>query len=141
MDGETLIEPSEQTDNEQISLEEQLDKLCVYYMAIGVPYDVFWYGDYCCLKYYEDAYLQKRKIGNENMWIQGMYNYTAHATTLSNAFKKKGSKSQEYLKKPLDIFPKTPDEEKREVEQLRQKVISNLTALKDEWDRKNVRSD
>ena len=55
-------------------MEEQLDQLCIYYMSLGVPYDEFWYGDYCALKYYEEAYLKKRKIHNEEFWMQGMYN-------------------------------------------------------------------
>ena len=120
-----------------ITLEDHLDKLCSYYMSVGVPYDVFWYGDYCCLKYYEEAYMNRRKIQNENMWLMGMYNYSAHSTTLANAFRGKGQQAQEYMKKPMDCFPKTEEELEAEKEQMRRRVIENLNAVKREWDRKD----
>lgn len=118
---------------------EQLDKLCVYYMAIGVPYDVFWYGDYCSLKYYERVYLQKRKVANEEMWMQGMYDFIAHQTTLGNAFRGKGQSAQKYLEKPLEFFGKTEEEQKAEEERLKQRIIDNLNAFKKAWDLKNGR--
>lgn len=120
------------------SLEEQLDKLCVYYMSLGVPYDVFWYGDYCQLKYYEETYWQQRKIENERMWMMGAYNYTAHAVVLSNAFRSKGHKAEEYLKKPIDFFPKSEEEEKQEAEKIKQRVIDNLNRFQEMWELEHV---
>lgn len=118
---------------------EQLDRLCVYYMAIGVPYEEFWYGNYCSLKYYEEVYLQKRKVANEEMWMQGMYFYHAIATALSNAFRGKGQSPQKYVEKPFEFFGKTEDEQKAEEERIRQHVIDNLNAFKKAWDDKNGR--
>lgn len=126
----------EDAPDKPVTLEEQLDRLCEYYMSIGVPYDVFWHGDYCCLKYYEAVYMKKRKIHNEEMWMMGMYNYVAHATTLSNAFKSKGQNPSEYLKQPMDFFPKTEEEEKEEAERMKQQIISNLNRIKAQWDKK-----
>lgn len=122
------------------SLEEQLDDLCIYYMGIGVPYEEFWYGDYCKLKYYEKVFLQKRKLENENAWINGMYEYSAVSTALSNGFRKKGTQAIDYLKEPLDLFPKTEQEIEMEKQLAREKVIQALNSFKAEWDRKHEHS-
>lgn len=108
--------------------------MCLYYMSIGVPYDEFWYGDYCSLKYYEETYLRQRKIRNEEMWMNGMYNYHGVAISLANAFRGKGQKAEEYMKEPIAFFPKSDKEKKLEEEKIRQRVIDNLNALKEAWD-------
>lgn len=119
------------------TLEERLDDLCVYYMSIGVPYDEFWYGDPCALKYYEEVYLRKRKIRNEEMWMQGVYNYSAHATSLSNAFRGKGHAPHDYLKEPIAFFPKTEQELQAEERKRRQQAVDYLNAFKKAWDSKH----
>lgn len=134
MDSEQVTESVDK----EISMEDHLDSLCEFYMTMGVPYEVFWHGDYCQLKYYERVYLRKRKIQNENMWMMGMYNYNAHSTTLANAFKDKGKPTSNYLEKPIEFFPKTEEEEKAEAEKIKAKIIANLNALKDEWEKRNV---
>lgn len=130
----------ERSEEKELTLGEHLDQLCEYYMALGVPYEVFWYGDYCSLKYYEKSYLLRRKINNEEMWMQGVYNYAAHETSLANAFRGKGHKPQQFLKEPIQFFPKTEAEEKAEMEELRKRTIANLNRLKEEWDKANVSS-
>ena len=122
------------------SLEEQLDELCIYYMSMGVPYEVFWYGDPCCLKYYEEVYLRKRKIHNEEMWMQGVYNFVAHQTTLGNAFRAKGHSPHEYLKEPIAFFPKTEQELRAEERKKKAQIVQYLNAFKDAWDRKHGRN-
>ena len=132
MERGTVNEP--RSDDPPPTMEEQLDELCLYYMSMGVPYDEFWYGDYCSLKYYEANYLRQRKIHNEEFWMQGMYNYHGVAISLSNAFRGKGQKAEEYMKEPIPFFPKTDKEKKIEEEKIRQRVIDNLNALKEAWD-------
>ena len=131
MDGES-VEPSNKT------LSEYIDDLCIYYMSIGVPYDVFWYGDYCCLKYYEAVYLKQRKIKNEEMWMMGAYNFAAQSTTLANAFRGRGHQAQDYLKEPIQFFPKTEEEEELEKQKMLKRVVENLDRIKTEWDRTHV---
>ncbi len=131
---------STDTNDEDLSVGDQLDSLCEYYMSIGVPYEEFWYGDYCRLKYYEAVYLQQRKAENERMWMMGAYVYSAFGTVMANAFRSKGSKVQDYIQKPIQFFPLTEAEQKVEAEQLRQRVIDNLNRFKEEWDKQeNVR--
>ncbi len=133
MDGSELESSTPKT------LEEHLDALCEYYMSIGVSYDEFWYGDYCRLKYYEARYLAQRKIQNEQAWMQGAYIFHAVSVALGNAFRKKGSKPENYLEKPIEFFGKTAQEEKAEAEKAKQRIIANLNRIASEWNRKHER--
>lgn len=119
------------------TLEERLDDLCLYYMAMGVPYDVFWHGDYCCLKYYEETYLKIRKIHNEEAWMQGMYNFVAHKTSLDNAFRGRGHSAQQYLEQPIQFFPKTEQELMLEERKKKEQAVAYLNAFKAAWDKKH----
>lgn len=124
------------TDREVMTLGEWLDKLCVYYMTMGVTYEEFWYGDYTKFKYVARQYDAQRKLQNEDAWLQGAYVYDAVATALSNAFRKKGAKAQNYLERPLQVYPKTEEEERYEAEMERRKIIKRLNAWKAAWDAK-----
>ena len=128
---------SVEEDTQYVSFEERLDELALYYMSLGVPYDVFWHGDYCCLKYYEEAYLQRRKIDNEEAWMNGVYTFTAVQTALANAFRGKGQTAHQYLDKPIQFFPPTEQERIAEERKRRQQAIEYLNAFKEAWDRKN----
>lgn len=122
---------------EPLTLAEQLDEWCAYYMSIGVPYDEFWYGDACKLKYYVEAYRLKKKMANEKLWLQGMYNYEAFSVTLANGFKdKKSSKVYKYAEKPYQVVPLTEREQAIEDEKKKKNLIRSLSAIKDAWDRK-----
>lgn len=122
MDGaEELTEPS--------SLEEQLDELCLYYMSMGVPYETFWYGNICSLKYYEEVYMRQRKIHNEEMWMMGAYNFASFGTAIGNAFRGRGQQAHDYLKEPIHFFPETEMEKKIRERVERQKLINFLNGL------------
>lgn len=124
-----------------LSLAEQLDEWCAFYMSIGVPYDEFWYGNYCKLKYYVMAHRLKKKMDNEKLWLQGMYNYEAFQVTLANGFKdKKSGKTYKYAEKPYDIVPKSEREEAIENENKKKQIIKSLNAIKSEWERKHNES-
>ena len=124
------------TDREVMTLGEWLDELCVYYMTMGVTYEEFWYGDYTKFKYVARQHEARRKLQNEDAWLQGAYVYDAVATALGNAFRKKGAKAQNYLERPLQVYPKTDEEERYEAEMERRKIIKRLNAWKAAWDAK-----
>ena len=124
------------TDREVMTLGEWLAKLCVYYMTMGVTYEEFWFGDYTKFKYVARQYDAQRKLQNEDAWLQGAYVYDAVATALGNAFRKKGAKAQNYLERPLQVYPKTEEEERYEAEMERRKIIKRLNAWKAAWDAK-----
>ena len=106
---------------------EICEELCPIFIAYGMTYEQYWFGNPWMTRAYAQAYLLKRKIENENMWIQGAYITNAFGTVLSNAF---GKKKVEYLKKPLDIFPKTEAEKQAEIREGRRKLIEWLNNVK-----------
>ena len=101
--------------------------MCPTYIAYGMTYEQFWYGDPWMCRAYAQAYLLKRKVENENAWILGAYMANAFGTVLANAFSKKKAK---YLEKPLELFPKTEAEEQAELREERQKLITWLNGWK-----------
>lgn len=96
------------------------------YIAYGMTYEQYWYGDPWMASAYAQAYLLKRKIENENMWIMGSYVANAFGTVIGNAF---GKKKLKYLEKPLDIFPKTEAEQQAEIREERRKLITKLNGM------------
>lgn len=103
-------------------------------MAYGMTYEQFWYGDPWMARAYAQAYLVRRKIENENMWIQGAYIANAVTVAIANTF---GKKKADYLKQPLDLFPKTEAETQAEIREERKKLVAWLSKLKTASMRKN----
>ena len=93
---------------------DKLDKLCPYFMLMGMSYDEFWHGNICKWKYIVESYQLRRKYDNEMLWLQGLYNYSAFSTVLANVSSKRGSAPIRYLEEPIRITPMT--EEEREAE-------------------------
>ena len=91
-----------------------------------MTYEQYWYGDPWMVRAYAQAYLLKRRVENENMWINGMYMTKAVNTAIANAF---GNKQAKYFEKPLEIFPKTTAEKKAEIREERNKLATWLSGL------------
>jgi len=117
----------------RLSYSEIFEELCPTFIAYGMTYEQYWYGDPWMARAYAQAYLVRRKIENENMWIQGAYIANAVTISIANTF---GKKKVEYLKKPLDIFPKTEAEINNEIREERRKLITLLNGIKRSADRK-----
>ena len=66
---------------ERVFLYKQFEKLCPYYISIGMTYEQFWYGDVTMTKMYLEAYKMKEKREIEKSkwitWEQGLYVYEA----------------------------------------------------------------
>ena len=80
-------------------------------MAMGMGYDEFWDGKPDRAVAYREAYRLRREAENEQAWLQGLYVYDAFVVCLSNAFSKRGSNKQQYLERPIDIFPRLKEKE------------------------------
>lgn len=76
---------------------------------------------------YAQAYLMKRKVTNEEMWLQGIYMCHALQSIIGTAF---GKKKIDYIKKPLEIYEKTEFEKEQEVRLERQKLVNWLNRLR-----------
>ena len=96
-------------------------------MAYGMTYEQFWQGDPWMVKAFEQAHLLKQRMRNEQMWIQGAYIANAVTVAINNCLSKH---KIDYLKKPLDIYPKTEAEEREEVRKEKLQVIAYFNALK-----------
>lgn len=96
-------------------------------MVYGMTYDQFWFGDPWIAASYREAHLLKRKMLNEELWIQGAYFYNALQAVIATAF---GKRKEEYVKKPFNIFPKTALEKKEEEREQKRKLIGFLSSWK-----------
>ncbi len=77
-------------------------------------------------KAYKEKHLLARRQKNEEMWVNGMYQLSALNVALNNAFNKH---KIDYIKKPLDIFPKTEAEKEEEKRIERRKLVEWLSQL------------
>ena len=82
---------------------------------------------------YAQTFLLKRRIDNETMWLMGSYVANAFSVVLHNAF---NSTKKDYLKQPMDIFPKTEAEKNAEIREERRKLITWLNGMTRKFNRK-----
>ena len=122
--------------NKLFSLTEQFEKYCPFYMALGMSYNEYWYGDSQRAKYYRKAYKIKKEQMNEQLWLQGVYIYEAllDVSPILHAFSSKGTKPAPFPKQPYnlgyldDLYTKEEKEEmkkakeEKEVEKERRKA-------------------
>lgn len=110
---------SSKTSASRISYTEQFHKHLPYYIAIGMPYNEFWYGDCSLTKCYREAEKIKRRQKNEELWLQGMYVYEAilDASPILHAFAGKNAKPTPYSEKPYPMTAKEIEQQKKEREE------------------------
>lgn len=92
---------------------EFVGELCVYYMAIGMPRELFLEGDRDAFDDYEKAHECRKMLQNQMLHLQGLYDYRAFGSVISSAFAAKGKKGEPYLECPIPI---TEAEKKAEKE-------------------------
>ena len=91
----------------------------------------FWYGEPRLAKAYREAQKLRDERINQQLWLQGLYNYDALSVVISNAFGSKGSKKQKYMTEPIELHP-----HKETPEEIRQKLVNELNAWKEAFDAK-----
>lgn len=128
---------------EQTTKEETDKPLCdwdewaAWYIAIGVPAPVYWDGYTEDLPIYARAHELKIEQRNQELWLQGLYNYEAFAVVLANSLGKKGGKKEKYPDEPHRITPLSEAEKKAQTERERKKAIQTFTNMMDAQKRKN----
>lgn len=95
-------------------------------MVYGMTYDQYWYGDPWMTRAFEQAYLLRQRKRNEEMWIQGAYVAHAMGVAIHNAFEKR---KIDYLKSPLDIYPKSEAEKQEEIRTEKLKLVQQLSMI------------
>lgn len=134
-DGGVLT--SEPVKQEKKTFTEVFEEQFPYYLMCGMTYEQYWDGDPTLVKYYREKHKLEIEQRNQELWLQGLYNFNAFSTALSNIhFDGKHHHINKYLDKPIDLFEKTEREQEIEVEKARAKVIEHFTALKRAWDKK-----
>ena len=85
-----------------------------YYLALGMPYDLYWNGDPALVKCYRKADEIRLERLNQEKWLQGMYIYEAicDASPILRPFAKKGTKPVPYVDAP---YPLTAKQRERDV--------------------------
>lgn len=111
------------------SYTEIFESACSYYLSIGMTLYEYWESDPSLVKYYREAHNYRRRMRNEELWIEGMY----IASAIASSFDKKNK----YPEAPFDIFPKTEIEKQEEAERNRQKIIEYFSLFKQRWNNKN----
>lgn len=96
---------------------------------MGMTESQFWDEDPRLAKFYSQAYKLKRKIENEQAWLEGLYNLDAFAVVLANAFSKRGAKQEKYLERPIDMFPLTEEERQLRLQEENKRMTDALKAM------------
>ena len=119
------------------SFGETLDKLCAYYMALGVSADEFWNGDYTLLKFYAHKHKIAVEQRNEELWLQGVYFYEAISVALANAFSKHSQ--AKYPDKPYRLTELSEEEQELENKKKVEEFRAQLMALGRHFEAKHQR--
>lgn len=109
---------------EHIFLYKEFEKICPYFISIGMTYEQFWYGDVSMTQDYLKAFeLKEKREATKTKWTeweQGLYIYEAlcDVSPILRAFSK-AKKPLPYVERPygIDNIEKT----KEELEQERKK--------------------
>ena len=94
-----------------------------------MSYEQYWEQSPYLVVAYRKAYRLRRETENEQAWLQGLYVFDAFAVVMANVFAKRGSKRQEYLERPIDIYPPTEREKKRRQAEENAKMQSAMEAM------------
>lgn len=93
---------------------EQFERVCPYYMAMGMSYRDFWDGDVEIAKVTRLAHEIKLDEANQMAWLQGLYVYQAVGALapVLKAFCK--GKAKPYVKEPFGASERRIKAEERE---------------------------
>ena len=99
-------------------------KVLPYYLAIGMSYELYWFGDPMLVKAYRDAHELRSAQKNQELWMQGQYNLRAFRAVAEavcyGISGGKGGKPSEY---PHEPFPITEYEQKIATEKNKQRTL------------------
>lgn len=103
-----------------------------------MTYEQFWYGPPKLCETYRKLNRLRIEQRNQELWLQGLYNYDALAVALNNSFSKKKEK---YVTEPFKLFAPSEEEKQREIEETRRKLIERLNAWKEDFERSQAKQE
>ena len=94
-----------------------------YYLSIGMTAHQYWEEDPMLCKYYRKAEEMRKERLNQQLWLQGLYVYSAlcDVAPILHAFAKKGTKAKPYVDAPFPLSAKAQKEEKEQ----KQRAVSS----------------
>lgn len=129
------MEQSDQTQavNDYKYPSDAFDDVFPFYLLCGMTYEQFWYGDSYLVVYYREAHKLRIEQRNQELWLQGLYNYNAMLVAIGNSFSKQ---KQKYINKPIPLFKPSEEERKRQIAENNRKLVERLNRFKDEFEKK-----
>ena len=102
---------------EHIFLTEVFEKMCPYYMAIGMTYDQYWRDDVTMPIMFRKAYRIKQEEIKWQIWEEGVYTYEAlcKVSPVLHAFAKNGTKPLPFSSEPYGIKELRENKEEKEI--------------------------
>ena len=104
---------------------------------IGMTPEQYWEGDPYLARAFHEAHKLEIERQNQILWLQGWYIYRGVETVVSNALRRKGSPSQKYIEKPLDMFSTEKKIEEETVLKERHKAIEGFEMMRKLWEKKH----
>ena len=93
----------------------------------GMSRDEYWNQDPYIVEEYLGAYKLMREEQNWHAWISGLYVFDSVSAVLGNIhFDKRAHKFVKPMEKPMEIFPKTPEEIERDNRQKIREIVQSL---------------
>lgn len=133
MEEELVSGPSEEGDhqNPPPSVSSIFDEHLPYYLALGMPYTLFWRGDCTAVRAYRRAYEIQRRRNERDLWRQGLYVYEAilDATPVLRPFSK-ATKPLPYAEEP---YPVTAKELREQEERKRKEEYEKQQNMMEQW--------
>lgn len=105
------------------------EELEPYYMAIGMPHDQYWDGEAWLVWVFREAHKKYIDMRSQEMWLQGLYNFRAFTTALTNfshalSGKKKRFTPEQYPSDYLRLNEPTEQEKIRKMVEEQEKQLS-----------------
>ena len=116
---------SDKDDEISLSFTDIFNQTLPYYLAIGMPYELFWHGDSNLVNIYAKAHELKMEEDNQRLWAQGLYNLKAFKCIMERFAQglsgKSGGSIEEYPSEPI---PFTETEQKAAIERNKQRTLA-----------------
>ena len=112
------------------SYSEIFDREFPKYLAMGMSLEQYWDGDNELPKFYREAYKIRLKDDNTRAWLYGLYTYRAVGALVPvmNAFATRGTKAENYMSEPIDLFGDMESEDIK-YERQRDKMLRRMTDI------------